>query len=465
MPPRKAKTEAGTSGEIRIEYFPLDVIARWPRNPKLHADAAIDESLERFGFVAPAIRDERTKRLVAGHGRLDRLVAWQNQGKPAPKRIVVRPDDSAWLMPVVCGVSFDDDREAEAYLLADNQITMLRGYDAPKLKAIADDLLAGPGLIGTGFDEESIRAQMEQRVGEALGGEGLGDDHEPALLDGEAVDDGPEVTPSEALRQKWETDVGQFWEITSADGQRTHRLAVGDSTDPERILKLMNGAKARMLMTDPPYGVDYSAVKNGIPRSGFSDHTEQWGHIKDDNLDDAGLADLMDRLWGAIRPHLHEDAAVYVWHPAGARSVAFVQFFQRNKLVLHRSIVWVKPGFVLTRSGMYHWAHEPCLYGWQQGHQPPWHGPKNQRSVWPVGRDEDSGMHPTSKPAELWAIAMRNHLLPGEAAFDFCAGSGPNFIAAESLGCIAYGCEIEPRYAAVILERMTQRGCRATLMP
>lgn len=161
---KRRTTQGGSGGALRIEYFPLDTIAGWPRNPKLHADAEIDESFERFGFVAPAIRDERTQRLVAGHGRLERLIAWRDMGKPAPKRIEVRDEDGAWLMPVVCGVAFDNEQEAEAYLLADNQITMLRGWDGPKLQAIGDELINGAGLLGTGFDEESIRAEMEARA-------------------------------------------------------------------------------------------------------------------------------------------------------------------------------------------------------------------------------------------------------------------------------------------------------------
>lgn len=164
------KTQAAKAERIRIEYISIDEVAKWPRNPKLHADAELDESFERFGFVAPAIRDDKTQRLVAGHGRLERLITWRDQGKPAPRRIDVATDGK-WLMPVVCGVSFANEQEAEAYLLADNQITMSRGWDGPTLQAIGDDLIGGAGLLGTGFDEESIRAEMEERVA----GAGIGD--------------------------------------------------------------------------------------------------------------------------------------------------------------------------------------------------------------------------------------------------------------------------------------------------
>ena len=191
---KRRTTQGGSGGALRIEYFPLDTIAGWPRNPKLHADAEIDESFERFGFVAPAIRDERTQRLVAGHGRLERLIAWRDMGKPAPKRIEVRDEDGAWLMPVVCGVAFDNEQEAEAYLLADNQITMLRGWDGPKLQAIGDELINGAGLLGTGFDEESIRAEMEARVEGANGSMSDGDHAgpDPGLLGSPAGTNIPE---------------------------------------------------------------------------------------------------------------------------------------------------------------------------------------------------------------------------------------------------------------------------------
>lgn len=120
MPP-KPTSPTPSAGEARIEYMSLTEIQRANRNPKRHADATIQASIRRFGFVAPLVLDDRTKRLVAGHGRLDALVALRDAGRATPKRILQRSPGTDWLVPVLRGVEFKDEREAEAYLLADNR--------------------------------------------------------------------------------------------------------------------------------------------------------------------------------------------------------------------------------------------------------------------------------------------------------------------------------------------------------
>lgn len=122
-------------------------------------------------------------------------------------------------------------------------------------------------------------------------------------------------------------------------------------------------------------------------------------------------------------------------------------------ILIHRQIVWVKPGFVLTRSGMYHWKHELCFYGWRKGHQPPWYGDKSQVSVWEIGRDNDHGQHVTQKPIELFARPILNHSRMGEVVYEPFTGSGSQFIAAEQTKRCCYGLEIEPAYCDLIVRR------------
>lgn len=108
----------------------------------------------------------------------------------------------------------------------------------------------------------------------------------------------------------------------------------------------------------------------------------------------------------------------------------------------------------MTRSGMYHWAHEPCFYGWRRGEKPAWYGSKSQTSVWEIGRDTDHGKnHPTQKPVELFAIPLRNHTKRGDVCYEPFAGSGSQFIAAEQLNRRCFGLEIEPKYCDVIVNR------------
>lgn len=229
-----------------------------------------------------------------------------------------------------------------------------------------------------------------------------------------------------------------------------HRLICGDSTKPETFDRLIGKESAGLFCTDPPYGIDYSKVKDGIPRIGFKNHTEEWGNIKGDELRDVELQAFLESVFRSALPKL-KNAAWYLWH-ANLTSAFFAAAAGAADVLLHRQIIWKKPGFVLTRSGMYHWSHEPCYFGWQRGNPPKWLGPKNQRTVWEIGRDENEG-HPTQKPVELFAIPIRNHLDKGEIAIEPFAGSGSQLIAAEQLDRKCYAIEIEPKYCDVIVQR------------
>lgn len=142
-----------------IEYTPLSDLLGWDRNPKDHDIPSIKKSITRFGFTAPILVDERTKRIVAGHGRLESLKALQAQGVEPPARISKR-DDGEWLVPVLRGISFNSDSEIEAYLIADNQLTIAGGWDQAKLGSIMADLekLGEGAFEGLGFDQAEIDA-------------------------------------------------------------------------------------------------------------------------------------------------------------------------------------------------------------------------------------------------------------------------------------------------------------------
>jgi hypothetical protein len=143
---------------VRIEYVPLSSLVKWPRNPKDHDLEALGASYKRFGFVSPMIMDERTGRLVVGMGRLEQLEAMFATGDAPPARIQAK--DGEWLVPVVRGVSFRSDEEAEAYLLADNRLTERGGWLDELLDEMIGDLDAGEGLEGTGFDEDDVGAML-----------------------------------------------------------------------------------------------------------------------------------------------------------------------------------------------------------------------------------------------------------------------------------------------------------------
>lgn len=263
----------------------------------------------------------------------------------------------------------------------------------------------------------------------------------PPTMDDVDEDAGPAAPPKTP-----QTKRGDLWTLG------THRLLCGDSSDEADVKRLMNGDRAKLLATDPPYGVDYSKTKDGIPRSGFKTHTEDWGDIANDDLRDRALQEFLEGVFRAAVAHAIEPAAAwYLWHAHLTQG-----FFAAANVVLHRQIIWKKPGFVLTRSGMYHWSHEPCFFGWIKGNQPPWYGEKNQRSIWEIGRDAVDAVHPTQKPVELFAIPMRNHTRPSEICYEPFAGSGTQIIAAEQLGRRCFAMELEPRYCDVICARFAK---------
>jgi ParB-like chromosome segregation protein Spo0J len=148
--------------QMRLEFVPLSVVQRWPRNPKKHDEEGLDDSIERFGYVTPMLRDETTGKLVGGHGRLEALQRRKAAGQKAPKRIVVKGDE--WYVPVVCGIAFDSESEAEAYLLADNKIGMNAGWDEKMLaESLANLEASGPeALRGIGWSTEDIQTMVSQ---------------------------------------------------------------------------------------------------------------------------------------------------------------------------------------------------------------------------------------------------------------------------------------------------------------
>lgn len=240
------------------------------------------------------------------------------------------------------------------------------------------------------------------------------------------------------------------------DGLTDPDAVRGDSTKPEDVARVMDGDKAALMNTDPPYGIDYSKLKDGIPGSGFKNHQEQWGDIANDTeTHGPELQAFLERMIRTAVPHLTATCAFYFWHPMLTQGTFFAAAAAAD-ILIHRQIIWVKPGFVLTRSGQYHWKHELCFYGWVKGHHCPWYGPKNQTSVWECGRDDDAGQHPTQKPVELFRRPIQNHCKPGAVIYEPFSGSGSQLIAAQQLDVSCRAIELSPRYVQVAIDRWEQ---------
>ncbi len=381
----------------------------YARNARTHSDGQVAQlaaSIREWGWTVPVLVDEGGQ-IIAGHGRV--LAARQLGLAEVPVMVA-----AGW-----------SDAQKRAYVIADNRLAENAGWDESLLRLEMGELQTlgfDPATIG--FDADALKALFARgRTGET------------------APDAVPEVPEDPVTRP------GDLWVLGE------HRLLCGDSTNPEHVARVMDGATGALMNTDPPYGVDYAAVKNGIPRSGFRDIQARGGDIENDDLvDGAALQAFLESAIRAAVPHLIDRAAFYLWHPMLTQGTFFAAAAAAD-ILIHRQIIWVKPHLVLTRSGMYHWKHELCFYGWRRGMKPAWHGSKGQTSVWEVDYDGGERNHPTQKPTALFETPILNHTLAGETVYEPFGGSGSQIIAAEKTGRRCCAIEIAPKYCDVIVRR------------
>lgn len=231
-----------------------------------------------------------------------------------------------------------------------------------------------------------------------------------------------------------ETDivVGDIFEIGE------HRLMCGDSTNGDDVAKLMNGEKADMVHTDPPYNIDYE---------GGSKKREK---IANDKLDD--FPKFLYDVYTTIATALKKGGAIYVWH-ASSETHNFIQQFLNAGFLFKSYIVWNKNNSTFGRSD-YHWKHEPCIYGWLDGASHKWCGDRKQTTVWDIERPSRSDEHPTMKPIPLCSKPLKNSSVIGDIVLDVFLGSGSTMVAAHQLKRKCYGMELDPKYCQVIVDRM-----------
>jgi len=406
----REKTAAG-SGFPPYRLKRVDSLVPYERNARTHTPEQIDKLCRLIGangWTNPI--------LVAGND----ILAGHARHAAAIKLGLDR-------VPTI-DLSHLSDQERRAVILSDNRSALDAGWDNDMLAIELGELRDGGfDMALTGFDMAEIGA---------LFGNGAGGLTDP--------DEAPPLRPDAVSR------TADVWLLGA------HRLMCGDCTQPEDVALAMAGARAVLMNTDPPYGVDYAAVKDGMPGSGFKHMQRDGGDIANDDLTDGAV--LQAFLESAIRaavPQLIDRAAFYFWHPMLTQGTFFAAAAAAAAdILIHRQIIWVKPHMVLTRSGMYHWRHELCFYGWRRGKMPAWHGNKSQTSVWDdLRQDGVVRGHPTQKPVELFERPILNHTKKGAVVYEPFCGSGSQIIAAEMTGRICHAIEIEPRYVDVAIRR------------
>ncbi len=239
----------------------------------------------------------------------------------------------------------------------------------------------------------------------------------------------------EALKKPTMTAKGDIWLIGK------HRLICGDSTIPETYNFLMEGRKANLVVTDPPYNVDVE---------------ETAGKIQNDNMPDADFYKFLFEAFVNIEQSIESDASIYVFH-ADTQGLNFRKAFVDAGFHLSGCCIWKKNSLVLGRSP-YQWQHEPCLFGWKKGGKHQWYSDRKQTTIWEYDRPKSSKEHPTMKPVALMAYPIQNSCMSNCIVLDPFLGSGSTLMACEQTGRICYGIELDEKFADVIVNRFVEQS-------
>lgn len=393
--------------ETVVETWPLERLRPYANNPRVNDGAvpAVAASIREFGFLVPIVATPDGT-ILAGHTRLK---AAQSLGLAEVPVLVARDLDDA---------------KARAFRLADNKTGELAEWD---LKALDEELAAleGCGLEMTdfGFDPPDEPVEGETEADDAPGVE---------------VDEPPVSAPGTVY----------------ALGE--HRLICGDSTDPGTVARLLGGERADLLVTDPPYNVDYEGGA---------------GTIENDKMADAAFLAFLTRAFKAAAGALKPGAAFYIFHSDSSVALEVREAAKAARLRVHQCLIWVKNAAVMGRKD-YQSKHEPCLegifhdsslYGWKEGAAHQWFSDRKQTTVLFFPKPAKSADHPTMKPVALLEALLHNSSERGDLVLDTFGGSGSTLIACERMGRRARLVELEPRFCDVIRRRWAEHvhgaGC------
>jgi DNA modification methylase len=396
---------------LEVKYLPTGSLAPYERNARTHSPEQIKHiaaSIKEFGFTNPLLIDEN-RGIIAGHGRLAAALTLGFTEVPTIE---------------LCGLS---PTQRQAYVLADNQLALNAGWDMDLLSNELADLQAQGFDLGlTGFSD--IDALLAGR-----GTAGLTD---------------PDAVPEPGARAV--ATLGDVWLLGG------HRLVCGDSTDAAAVGACLGQERPHLMVTDPPYGVNYDATWRG--KAGCANlGKNRTGLVAND--DRASWREVWALFPGTI---------AYIWH-GGLHSATVAESLVACDFQLRSQIIWNKTVMVMGR-GDYHWQHEPCWYAVKGTGK--WEGDRKQTTVWTIasplhimaGSKEEKTAHPTQKPVECMRRPMENNSVAGNAVYEPFSGSGTTIIAGEQCARRVLAIELNPIYVDVAIKRWQQfTGKLATL--
>lgn len=370
-----------------------------PRKDLKPGDPAYEKlkrSMTEFGYVEPIIWNEETGNIVGGHQRYKVLVA---EGHTEVECVIV---------------TMSSERE-KALNVALNKVTGDWEFEA--LADLIKDLEAQDfDVTLTGFDAAEIEDLFSQ------------------VHDKDATDDDYDV--NKALEESAFVKPGDIWLLGR------HRLLCGDATKPEDVEKLMDGKKANLVLTDPPYNVDFESS------SGLK--------IQNDRQDNDTFYSFLLAAFKNMAEHTSPGGSIYVFH-ADTEGLNFRKAFIEAGFHLSGVCIWKKNSLVLGRSP-YNWIHEPILFGWLRGGKHRWFTGRSETTVWNYDKPKKNGEHPTMKPVPLLCYPIKNSSQVNGIVMDLFGGSGSTLIACEQIDRICYTLELDPKYATVIVKRYIEQA-------
>ena len=380
-----------------MQLVPIAKLVPYQNNARTHSPAQIQKlrsSLREFGFINPVLID-RNFGVIAGHGRIEAARA-----------------ENITEVPCVF-VDHLTEAQKKAYILADNRMALDAGWDEEMLKIELSGLQEmGYDLELTGFDT----AELSDFFGGA----------------DEAKEDDFDVDAE--LQKPAFSKAGDVWKLGR------HTLICGDSTKQETYNTLLGDIKVNLVLTDPPYNVNYEGSA---------------GKIKNDNMAADKFYQFLLDAFTCMEKAMAVDASVYIFH-ADTEGLNFRRAFADAGFYLSGCCVWKKQSLVLGRSP-YQWQHEPVLYGWKKSGKHQWYTGRKETTIWEFDKPKKNGDHPTMKPIPLLAYALGNSTQTNGLVLDPFGGSGSTLIACEQTGRVCYTAELDEKFCDVIVKRYIEQ--------